>query len=114
MTTSPRYSFSPPGGAPNTNGPSPLRLYYTASDSPLQSYYNNTTFSSPLLQDELAAAENELNSQAAAKELANYGLVKYATLAVAAPFEAAQTLLQVQYLPNDDLFNEDEDDLEQC
>ncbi|KAG0199293.1 hypothetical protein BGX28_007422 [Mortierella sp. GBA30] len=103
------YSFPPPGGAPNANSPNPLRPYYSASDSPLQSYYNNT-LSSSTLEEELAA-QNELNSQAAAKELASYGLVKYLTLAIAAPFQAGQTLLQVQYLPNDDGFNGDDYDL---
>ncbi|KAG0212470.1 hypothetical protein BGX33_003615 [Mortierella sp. NVP41] len=102
------YSYPPPGGAPNANSPNPLRPYYSASDSPLQSYYNNT-LSSATLEDELAA-QNEINSQAAAKELASYGLIKYMTLAIAAPFEAGQTLLQVQYLPNDDGFNGDEFD----
>jgi hypothetical protein len=29
-------------------------------------------------------------------------MIKYLTLAIATPFENAQTLLQVQYLPNDD------------
>ncbi|KAI8603658.1 mitochondrial carrier domain-containing protein [Dissophora ornata] len=95
-----RYSFPPPGGAPNANSPNPLRPYYTGSDSPLQSYYNST-LSSASLEEELAA-QNEINSQAAAKELASYGLVKYMTLAISAPFEVGQTLLQVQYLPNDD------------
>ncbi|KAF9921453.1 hypothetical protein FBU30_008496 [Linnemannia zychae] len=103
------YSYPPPGGAPNVNGPNPLRPYYTGSDSPLQSYYNNT-LSSSTLEEELAA-QHELNSQAAAKELASYGFIKYMTLAIAAPFEAGQTLLQVQYLPNDDGFNGDEYDL---
>lgn len=103
------YSFPPPGGAPNANSPNPLRPYYTSSDSPLQSYYYNT-LSSSTLEEELAA-QNEINSQAAAKELASYGLVKYMTLAIAAPFEAGQTLLQVQYLPNDDGFNGDDIDL---
>ncbi|KAF9173281.1 hypothetical protein BGX21_003593 [Mortierella sp. AD011] len=107
MTT--RYNFPPPSGAPNANAPNPLRPYYTGSDSPLQSYYNNT-LSSTTLEEELAT-QNELNSQTAAKELASYGLVKYMTLAIAAPFEAGQTLLQVQYLPNDDGFNGDDEDL---
>ena len=103
------YSYPPPGGAPNANSSNPLRPYYSASDSPLQSYYNNT-LSSATLEEELAA-QNELNSQAAAKELASYGLIKYMTLAIAAPFEAGQTLLQVQYLPNDDGFNGDDFDI---
>ncbi|GJJ75154.1 mitochondrial fusion and transport protein UGO1 [Entomortierella parvispora] len=103
------YSFPPPGGAPNANSPNLLRPYYSASDSPLQSYYN-TTLTSSTLEEELAA-QNELNSQTAAKELLSYGFVKYMTLAIAAPFEAGQTLLQVQYLPNDDGFNGDEQDL---
>lgn len=109
ISMSSHYSFPPPGGAPNANSPNPLRPYYTSSDSPLQSYYYNT-LSSSTLEEELAA-QNEINSQAAAKELASYGLVKYMTLAIAAPFEAGQTLLQVQYLPNDDGFNGDDIEL---
>ncbi|KAG0230273.1 hypothetical protein BGW42_001071 [Actinomortierella wolfii] len=106
------YNFPPPGGAPNANATNPLRPYYpTSTDSPLQSYYYNT-LSSNTLEEELAA-QQELATQAAAKELASYGLVKYMTLAMAAPFEAGQTLLQVQYLPNDDGFNGDEADAEQ-
>ncbi|KAF9418565.1 hypothetical protein BGZ94_009662 [Podila epigama] len=103
------YNFPPPGGAPNANSPNPLRPYYTSSDSPLQSYYYNT-LSSSTLEEELAA-QHELNSQEAAKELASYGLVKFLTLALAAPFNVGQTLLQVQYLPNDDGFNGDDNDI---
>lgn len=106
MTT--RYGF-PPGSAPSTNGPNPLRPYYTGSDSPLQSYYN-TSLTPALVDEDLG--QNELNSQAALKEYANIGLFKYGSLALNAPFEACQTLLQVQYLPNDDVFNGDEEELE--
>jgi hypothetical protein len=38
------------------------------------------------------------NSQTS-NHLLSYGLVNYATTALASPFEVAQTLLQVQYLP---------------
>lgn len=108
--TTPRHSFPPLGGAPNINGPNPLRPYYTGSDAPLQSYYNNSL--SPVVLEDDVDLQTELTSQEAAKELANYGLARYGALAISAPFEAGQTLLQVQYLPNDDLFNGDEDDQE--
>ncbi|KAG0213623.1 hypothetical protein BGX31_001255, partial [Mortierella sp. GBA43] len=108
--TSPRYNFAPPGGLPNpASGPNPLRPYYTGSDSPLQSYYNNNTLTPSLLEDDLTA-QQELTPKA--KEFANYGLARYGALLLSAPFDAGQTLLQVQYLPNDDIFNGDDDDLE--
>ncbi|KAI1314556.1 hypothetical protein EDD11_001985 [Mortierella claussenii] len=105
------FNFPPPGGAPNANTTStPLRPYYGSPlDSPLQSYYQNTA----QLEHDLAHAHDDVSSQAAAKELLNYGLLKYLTLALAAPFEAAQTLQQVQYLPNakSAKANEDDDDI---
>ncbi|KAG0201290.1 hypothetical protein BGX31_003855, partial [Mortierella sp. GBA43] len=36
------------------------------------------------------------------KEFVNYGLARYGTLLLLAPFDAGKTLLQVHYLPNDD------------
>ncbi|KAK3844447.1 MAG: mitochondrial carrier domain-containing protein [Linnemannia gamsii] len=92
------FNFPPPAGAPNANSSTPLRPYYGSPlDSPLQQYYQHTS----QLEEELAA-HSELNSQEAARELLSYGMIKYLTLAIATPFENAQTLLQVQYLPNDD------------
>ncbi|KAF9985227.1 hypothetical protein BGZ65_011396 [Modicella reniformis] len=101
----------PPGGGPNTNGTtSPLHPYFVPPmESPLQSYYQNTV----QLEHELAAQKDVITSQEAAKELLNYGLIKFITLAIAAPFEAGHTLLQVQYLPtnSESREKEDEDDL---
>ncbi|KAF9920271.1 hypothetical protein FBU30_009923 [Linnemannia zychae] len=92
------FNFPPPTGAPNVNSTTPLRPFYGSPlDSPLQQYYQHTS----QLEEELAA-QSELNSQEAARELLRYGMIKYLTLAIATPFENAQTLLQVQYLPNDD------------
>ncbi|KAG0205139.1 hypothetical protein BGX28_003180 [Mortierella sp. GBA30] len=100
------FNFPPPGGAPNANSSAtPLRPYYgTPLDSPLQSYYQNTLTNSQLD----FATENDLNSQQAARELVSYGALKYLTLAIAAPFEAGQTLLQVQYLPDEEDSNGDD------
>ncbi|KAG9323924.1 hypothetical protein KVV02_004341 [Mortierella alpina] len=94
------FNFPPPGGAPNANSSAtPLRPYYGSPlDASLQSYYSNTLATSQFDLEH----ENELNSQQAAKELVSYGALKYLTLAIAAPFEAGQTLLQVQYLPDED------------
>lgn len=102
------FNFPPPGGAPNANSSAtPLRPYYGAPlDSSLQSYYSNTLATSQLDLDH----ENELNTQQAAKELVSYGALKYLTLAIAAPFEAGQTLLQVQYLPDEDESSAETDD----
>lgn len=92
------FNFPPPTGAPNVNSSTPLRPYYGSPlDSPLQQYYQHTS----QLEEELSH-HSELNSQEAARELLSYGMIKYLTLAIATPFENAQTLLQVQYLPNDD------------
>ncbi|KAG0249372.1 hypothetical protein BG011_009373 [Mortierella polycephala] len=97
----PNYNFPPPGGAPNVNSnASPLRpSYYSNSslESPLEAYYQHNLS----LEYELAA-QNDINSQQAAKELLSYGMIKFLTQALAAPFEAGQILLQVQYMPNDD------------
>ncbi|KAG0365174.1 mitochondrial carrier domain-containing protein [Gamsiella multidivaricata] len=91
------FNFPSPGGVPNANSStSPLRPFYGSPlDSPLQSYYQDAS----QLEHDLAAS-HDVTTQAAAKELLNYGLIKYLTLAIAAPFEAGQTLLQVQYMPN--------------
>ncbi|KAI8358804.1 hypothetical protein B0O80DRAFT_441706 [Mortierella sp. GBAus27b] len=51
--TTPRYNFAPPGGTPQ----SPLRPYYTHSDSPLQSYYSSNTLTPSLLKDDLIAQQ---------------------------------------------------------
>jgi len=101
----------PPSGAPNVNAANPLRPYYGSplDASPLQSYYQNT-LSTSALEEELVA-QQEISSQEAARELLSYGAVKFLTLALAAPFEAGQTLLQVQYLPNDDGANERDEDM---
>ncbi|KAF9358628.1 hypothetical protein BGX34_008860 [Mortierella sp. NVP85] len=97
----------PSGGAPNANSTNgPLRPFFGATlDSPLQSYYQNTV----QLEHELAA-QRDVSAQAATKELLNYGLIKYITLGIAAPFEAGHTLFQVQYLPNDTGLKKKEDD----
>jgi fusion and transport protein UGO1 len=51
-----------------------------------------------------------IDSRAAARELINFVALKFITTAVNSPFEVANTLLQVQYLPNDqeDRLNSDQ------
>ncbi|KAF9319181.1 hypothetical protein BG003_009758 [Podila horticola] len=95
------FNYPPPGGAPNVNSSNPLRpLYGAPGDSPLQSYYHLES-----IEDDFAAQQHhqhELNSQEATRELLRYGAIKFVTLALAVPFENAQTLLQVQYMPTDE------------
>lgn len=101
------FNYPPPGGAPNVNNSNPLRPFYGVSgESPLQPYYHLESF-----EDDFAAQQQhqqELNSQEATRELLRYGAIKFVTIALAVPFENAQTLLQVQYLPTDEHDNEDD------
>ncbi|KAG0348654.1 hypothetical protein BG004_004590 [Podila humilis] len=99
--TSP-FNFPPPGGAPNVNSSNPLRPLYGVSvgESPLQSYYHLDS-----IENDFAAQQHQqqqLNTQEATRGLLRYGALKFVTLAISVPFENAQTLLQVQYLPNDE------------
>ncbi|KAI9240003.1 MAG: hypothetical protein BYD32DRAFT_196610 [Podila humilis] len=104
--TSP-FNYPPPGGAPNANSSNPLRPFYGVSgESPLQPYYHLESF-----EDDFTAQQQqqqELNSQEATRELLRYGAIKFVTIGLAVPFENAQTLLQVQYLPTDEHDNGDD------
>lgn len=44
-----------------------------------------------------------IDSRAAARELINFTVLKFLTTAVNSPFEVSKTLLQVQYMPREDL-----------
>ncbi|KAG0089171.1 hypothetical protein BGZ93_004382 [Podila epicladia] len=96
------FNYPPPGGAPNVNSSNPLRPFYgVPGDSPLQSSYHHLE----LMEEDFAAQQHhhqEHNSQALTRQLLRIGPLKFLTLALAVPFENAQTLLQVQYMPTDD------------
>ncbi|KAI9282934.1 mitochondrial carrier domain-containing protein [Umbelopsis sp. AD052] len=99
--------------AANGKGVSGIRPYY----APGLSQANYTTLSAPslptfpvnstYLTDDLDDLDL-IDSRAAARELINFVALKFLTTAVNSPFEVANTLLQVQYLPTDQdnrLFN---------
>ncbi|KAG0165096.1 hypothetical protein DFQ28_009226 [Apophysomyces sp. BC1034] len=44
-----------------------------------------------------------IDSKAAARELINFTVLKYLTTAISSPFEVSKTLLQVQYMPHEDV-----------
>ncbi|KAF9109443.1 hypothetical protein BGX27_007602 [Mortierella sp. AM989] len=93
------FHFPPPGGAPNANTTTPLRPFYGSPlDSPLQSYYQQS--------GDLDYAPDNIYKDVSSLEVAldhfKFGFVKYLKLAIDAPFDSALTLLQVQYMPNED------------
>lgn len=47
--------------------------------------------------------EEVMDSRVAARELVNFTVLKYLTTAASSPFEVSKTLLQVQYLPRQEL-----------
>ncbi|RUS32876.1 hypothetical protein BC938DRAFT_473960 [Jimgerdemannia flammicorona] len=75
----------------------PLRPYYAPPQSQL---YLPNGGSAPQYDDD---DYEFLDSRAAAKELANFAVVKFLTTAVGSPFDVGKTLLQVQYVPSDDV-----------
>ncbi|KAH8547744.1 mitochondrial carrier domain-containing protein [Umbelopsis sp. PMI_123] len=91
---------------PNAKGVSGIRPYY----APGLTQANYTTLSAPALPtfptnstyvtDDLDDLEL-IDSRAAARELINFVALKFLTTAVNSPFEVANTLLQVQYLPTE-------------
>ncbi|KAI9314026.1 mitochondrial carrier domain-containing protein [Dichotomocladium elegans] len=44
-----------------------------------------------------------IDSRAAARELVNFTVLKFITTAISCPFEVSKTLLQVQYMPHEDM-----------
>lgn len=44
-----------------------------------------------------------IDSRAAARELVNFTVLKFLTTAISCPFEVSKTLLQVQYMPHEDV-----------
>ncbi|KAI9026518.1 mitochondrial carrier domain-containing protein [Phycomyces nitens] len=75
-----------------------LRPYYT----PGLTTDNYTTLSGqPLYYND--EYDDLIDSKAAARELINFTVLKYITTAINSPFEVSKTLLQVQYMPHEDV-----------
>ncbi|GBC00831.1 hypothetical protein RclHR1_03990008 [Rhizophagus clarus] len=91
----PKYTYTP---FPQTTTVHPLRPYYVPQDT--DHYY--TPFGNTVNPTEVQN-DTDLDSQSVLKDLASLGFVKYVGIALSHPFEAAKTLLQVQYLPNEDV-----------
>ncbi|CAG8742100.1 13506_t:CDS:2, partial [Racocetra fulgida] len=93
----PRYTYTP---FPQSTTVHPLRPYYVPQNT--DHYYTplgNVTNSKVERNHKLINEE----SQSAIKEIFSLGLIKYISTAISNPFEVAKTLLQVQYLPNEDV-----------
>src|SRR5947209_3504490 len=91
-----KYTYAP---FPQTTTVHPLRPYYVPQNA--DHYY--TPFGNGTNSKEDRKDITDIDSQSTLKELANLGFVKYAGVAISHPFEVAKTLLQVQYLPNEDV-----------
>jgi hypothetical protein len=92
----PKYTYTP---IPQTTTVHPLRPYYVPQDT--DHYY--TPFGNTVNSTEVQNDMTDLDSQSILKDLASLAFVKYVGIALSHPFEVAKTLLQVQYLPNEDV-----------
>jgi hypothetical protein len=93
----PKYTYAP---FPQTTTVHPLRPYYVPQNA--DHYY--TPFGNGTTSKEDQNDMTDIDSQSILKDLASLGLVKYIGVISSHPFEVAKTLLQVQYLPNEDVF----------
>ncbi|KAG9303527.1 hypothetical protein G9A89_018423 [Geosiphon pyriformis] len=100
--TNPKYTYTP---FPQSTTVHPLRPYYIPTDT--SHYYtlshgtSNTNLEDKTGTDrKLGAIEESSNP---AKELASFAFLKFFSTAFVEPFDVAKTLLQVQYLPNEDV-----------
>ncbi|KAL1920234.1 uncharacterized protein VTP21DRAFT_1380 [Calcarisporiella thermophila] len=101
------------------NSVNQLRPYYVPPTAP-KIYYTPGANDTDSLSD---SAADVSYSRQTIKDVGTFALVKYLTTAVASPFEVAKTVLQCQYLPNEemdereslkfgqDYFSDSEDDL---
>ncbi|CAG8475756.1 7005_t:CDS:2 [Funneliformis caledonium] len=95
----PKYTYTP---FPQTTTVHPLRPYHVPQDT--DHYYTpfgNATNSKEDRNDDMT----DMDSQSTLKEMASFGFVKYLSVAISHPFEVAKTLLQIQYLPNEDVID---------
>lgn len=81
--------------------PHPLRPYYTPGLVP--NYTSITTNASSSTPSSLSSDAISSNAQDTFKQYARFAGLKFMTTAVLGPFETGKTLLQVQYLPHEDI-----------
>ncbi|CAO3676744.1 unnamed protein product [Rhizopus stolonifer] len=87
---------------PFTPFPSPLgtKPYYTPG---LSGNYTTIVPNQQGVSYYSTQHEEVMDSRVAARELVNFTVLKYLTTAASSPFEVSKTLLQVQYLPRQEL-----------
>ncbi|CAG8750922.1 9281_t:CDS:2, partial [Gigaspora rosea] len=93
----PRYTYTP---FPQPTTVHPLRPYYVPQNA--DHYYTPLGNVTSNQEDRSNKLLNE-ESQGLIKEVFSLGLLKYISTAISNPFEVSKTLLQVQYLPNEDV-----------
>ncbi|KAF0441143.1 mitochondrial carrier [Gigaspora margarita] len=93
----PRYTYTP---FPQPTTVHPLRPYYVPQNA--DHYYTPLGNVTSNQEDRSNKLMNE-ESQGLIKEVFSLGLLKYISTAISNPFEVSKTLLQVQYLPNEDV-----------
>lgn len=81
--------------------PHPLRPYYTPGLVP--NYTSITTNASSSTPSSLSSDAISSNAKDTFKQYARFAGLKFMTTAVLGPFETGKTLLQVQYLPHEDI-----------
>ncbi|KAI8371425.1 uncharacterized protein BYT42DRAFT_501388 [Radiomyces spectabilis] len=99
MDQQPPFGAFPAGPGRGVNG---MRPYYT----PGMTTDNYTTVAgqaSGAVPQYANDYDDLIDSRAAARELINFTLLKYLNTAVSSPFEVSKTLLQVQYMPREDV-----------
>ncbi|CAO3590965.1 unnamed protein product [Absidia cylindrospora] len=82
-----------------------LRPYYTPGINSNGNTFNYTSIASsndPSYQP-VDDYDDLIDSRAAARELINFSVLKFLTTAVSNPFEVSKTLMQVQYIPHEDV-----------
>ncbi|KAF8980113.1 hypothetical protein BGZ46_004606 [Entomortierella lignicola] len=98
--------YNPPGGDPNLSSAIPLRPFYGSPlDSPLQPYFQQN----PDLEYGNEPSE-DVSTLEATMALFKFSFLKYLKLTLDSPFDSGLTLLQVQYMPNDDGIKANGDD----
>jgi hypothetical protein len=85
----------------STIKPHPLRPYYTPGLVP--NYTSITANASSSTPSSLGSEAVGSHAHQTLKEYARFAGLKFMTTAVLGPFETGKTLLQVQYLPHEDI-----------
>ncbi|CAG8436696.1 6383_t:CDS:2 [Ambispora gerdemannii] len=99
--TTPKYTYTP---FPQSTTVHPLRPYYNPTDA--QHFYTPSlgNASNNNLDDKTQKhGQIDVDSENAVKTFASFAILKFFSSAFSEPFDVAKTLLQVQYLPNEDV-----------